>query len=475
MNLTLLTDLYELTMANAYFKQGTHKRKAVFDMYFRYNGNISYAVAAGLEQVCGLINNFKYSEGDLDYLRSLKLFGADFLEYLKNFRFTGDIYAAPEGTVVFPDEPILTVCAPIIEAQILESAILTIVNHQTLIATKASYICEAAAGGPVIEFGLRRAQGPDAGLYGARASVIGGCAGTSNVLAGKLFGLSPSGTMSHSYIMSFDDEYRAFSEMAKIYPDNCMLLIDTYDTLKSGLPNAIRVFRELKAAGKTPKFMGVRLDSGDISYLSKKARATLDEAGLADVKIMASNDLDENIIHSLKAQGAKIDMWGVGTKLITSEDMPSLGGVYKMAAFEDESGRLQPKMKISNTVQKITNPGFKEVFRLYENGTNKAIADLIALRGESLEFKDGFTLIHPVDRWKKMALTDFHVKPLLAQIYKAGKQIYTNPPVAEIQKRYFAEMDTLWEETKRVVNPEVYKVDLSDGLYALKQGLLAQG
>ena len=472
MNLTLLTDLYQLTMAHAYYKQGVHNRKAVFDLYFRHNGRISYAVAAGLEQACTIVNGFSYSDGDIEYLKSLALFDADFLNYLKGFKFTGDIYAVPEGTVVFPDEPILTVHAPLLQAQLLETALLTVINHQTLIATKSSYICEAAGGNPVTEFGLRRAQGPDAGLYGARAAVIGGCAGTSNVLAGKLFGVKVAGTMSHSYVMALGDEYKAFSEMAKLHPDNCMLLVDTYDTLKSGVPNAIRVFNEMKASGRGNCFMGIRLDSGDISYLSKKARSMLDAADLPEVKIMASNELDENIIHSLKAQGARIDLWGVGTKLITSGDMPSLGGVYKMSAFEDENGELQPKMKISNTVQKITNPGFKEVFRLYEKATDKAIADLIALRGESLDFKDGFTIIHPSDRWKKMTLAGFYAKPLLVQVYKAGRQIYSSPSVYDIQRRYFAEMDTLWEEIKRVVNPEVYKVDISDGLYGLKHSLL---
>ncbi len=474
-NLTLLTDLYQLTMANAYFKQGLHNRKAVFDLYFRHNGKISYAVAAGLEQACELINNFSYSDADIDYLRSLRLFDEEFFRYLKGFKFSGDIYAAPEGTIIFPDEPILTVCAPVIEAQLLETALLNIVNHQTLIATKSSYICEAAGGDPVIEFGLRRAQGPDAGLYGARAAIIGGCTGTSNVMAGKLFGIKPSGTMSHSYIMSFDDEYKAFSEMVKIYPDNCLLLVDTYDTLKSGVPNAIRVFKELKASGEWPgRFLGIRLDSGDMSYLSKKARAMLDAEGLSDVKIMVSNELDENIIHSLKAQGAKIDMWGVGTKLITSENMPSLGGVYKMAAFEDERGGLSPKLKISNSVQKITNPGFKEVFRIYENKSGKAIADLIALRGERLDFRDGFTIIHPTDRWKKMEISDFNVKPVLVKVYDKGVQVFSEPDAAGLRARYFKEKETFWEEIMRVVNPEVYKVDLSDGLYALKSKLLGQ-
>jgi len=458
-------------MANAYFLKGMHDKRAVFDLYFRKSGRINYAVAAGLQQACEYINGFGFSAEDLDYLKGLNLFGGDFLEYLSTLRFTGGVRAVEEGTLVFPEEPILTVEAPVLQAQLLETALLNIINHQTLIATKASRVCVAAEGAPVIEFGLRRAQGPDAGVYGARAAVIGGCRATSNVLAAKMFGVPPSGTMAHSYIMCFPDEYAAFAEYAKLYPDNCTLLVDTYDTLRSGVPNAIKLFKQLKAK---PGWKGaeIRLDSGDLAYLSKRAREMLDEAGLADVRIIASNDIDEYVIDALKTQRARIDAWGVGTRLITGGDMPALGGVYKLSAFEGEAGALQPKIKLSDAVEKITNPGVKELYRFYSVDTGKALADLIALRGEKLDFQDGFTIIHPTERWKKTALTGFTARKLLTGIFKDGRQVCAPPSVADISAYRARELGTFWEEITRNQTPHIYKVDLSDGLYELKTGMI---
>ena len=369
-NLTMLTDLYQLTMMNGYFRRGRANDVAVFDLFFRSNAVITYSVAAGLEQAIDYIEHISFSSSDIEYLRSLQLFDEEFLEYLRAFRFTGDVYAVPEGTLVFPEEPILTVKAPVCEAQFVETALLNIINHQTLIATKAAKVSYAAKGDAVMEFGLRRAQGPDAGLYGARAAVIGGCRSTSNVLAGKLFDVPVAGTHAHSWVMNFPSEYDAFRAYAELYPDACLLLVDTYDTLKSGVPNAIRVFEELRAAGHEPK--GIRLDSGDLAYLSKKARQMLDEAGYPNALICASGDLDEKLIVSLKSQGAKIDLWGVGTKLITSADLPALGGVYKLAAVYPAEGGAVNKIKLSDNTAKITNPAFKEVFRIYDRKSGKA-------------------------------------------------------------------------------------------------------
>ncbi|GHV01162.1 nicotinate phosphoribosyltransferase [Clostridia bacterium] len=470
-NLTLLTDLYQLTMANAYYLKGMHSRRAVFDLYFRRNGKINYAVAAGLEQACEYVQDFHFSEEDLEYLKKLKLFDDGFLKYLGELKFTGDLWSAEEGTVIFPDEPILIVDAPILQAQLLETALLNIINHQTLIATKAANICTAAEGAPVVEFGLRRAQGPDAGVYGARAAVIGGCRATSNVLAAKMFHIPPSGTMAHSFIMCFSDELTAFREYASLYPDACTLLVDTYDTLKSGVPAAIELFTELKAV-RTLKSAAIRIDSGDLAYLSKKARTMLDAAGLQEVKIMASNEIDEELIASLKSQHARIDGWGVGTKLITSDNMPSLGGVYKMAAFAAENGNLEPKIKLSNTLEKITNPGFKELYRFYSLETGKALADLVALKDEALDFRDGFTIVHPTERWKKTALNGFRVRKLLVKIFGAGKRLYASPAVSDIATTRAREMETFWEEITRNQNPHIYKVDLSEGLYRLKTELI---
>ena len=418
-NLTLLTDLYQLTMGQGYFTEGKHTERAVFDVFFRPNKLITYSVAAGMEQAAEYLENLHFDGEDIDYLRSLGIFTEDYLSCLRDLRFTGDVTAVREGEIVFPYEPILSVSAPMLEAQLVETALLTFINHQTLIASKAAKIC-AAAGGGVMEFGLRRAQGADAGIYGARAAMIGGCVGTSNVYAGKLFDVPVSGTMAHSWVMNFPSELEAFRAYAKSFPDNCLLLVDTYDTLRSGVPNAVTVFRELRAAGHEPK--GIRLDSGDLAYLSKAARAMLDEAGFENAVICASGDLDETLIRSLKAQGARIDTWGVGTKLITSADMPALGGVYKLAAVY-EGGREVPKIKLSDTTEKITNPGVKEVYRLYDRPTGKAIADLITRAGEKIDETRPLTIFHPVDTWKRMTLTDFTVRRLREPLFAAGKRV----------------------------------------------------
>ena len=469
-NLTLLTDLYQLTMMNGYLKQKRQNEIAVFDLFFRQNGMITYSLAVGLEQAIDYINNIRFGAEELSYLTDLGLFDEEFIDYLKTFRFSGDVYAVPEGTVVFPGEPTLTVKAPIMEAQLVETALLNIINHQTLIASKSAKICYAAKGDAVMEFGLRRAQGPDAGIYGARAAVIGGCASTSNVLAGKMFDIPVSGTHAHSWVMNFPDELTAFRNYADAYPDNVLLLVDTYDTLRSGVPNAIRCFDEMVKQGRKPK--GIRLDSGDLAYLSKQARKMLDEAGYDYVKICASGDLDERSIASLKSQGAAIDTWGVGTRLITSEDMPALGGVYKMSAVI-ENGVEIPKIKLSDNFAKITNPGFKNVYRIYDKTTGKAEADLIYLRSEEeYDETEPLTITHPTERWKKTTYKDYTLKSLLVPIILNGEQVYEMPTLKEIKAYAKSEMDTLWDEQKRLDSPHLYKVDLSDALYELKNSML---
>lgn len=469
-NLTLLTDLYELTMMNGYFLKGRKDQISVFDVFFRQNDIITYSVSAGLEQVVDYVLNLKFEEEDIEYLKGLNLFDEGFIEYLKNFRFTGDIYSVPEGTVVFPGEPILTVKAPVIQAQLIETAILNMVNHQTLIATKAAKIAYAAQGDNVMEFGLRRAQGPDAGIYGARASVIGGCNSTSNVLAGKKFGIPVSGTHAHSWVMNFDSEYEAFRAYADIYPDATLLLVDTYDVLKSGIPNAIKVFDELKKAGHKP--LGIRIDSGDLAYLTKQARKMLDEAGYPDTIICASGDMDERSVTSLKLQGAKINSWGIGTKLITSADMPALGGVYKLSAVFDDEGNEIPKIKISETTAKITNPGFKGIYRIFDKATGKAEADLIHLRSEKIDFSKPLTIFHPIETWKKTTFTDYTVKELTVQIIKDGKLVYDMPSLKEICNYSKQSLSGFWDEYRRLDQPHLYKVDLSDKLYELKTSML---
>ena len=468
-NLTLLTDLYELTMMNGYYLKGKTDEIAVFDVFFRRKELITYSIAAGLEQAVDYILGLSFGEEEIAYLRGLNLFDEGFLGYLKNLKFTGDVYSVPEGTMVFPGEPILTVKAPVIEAQLVETAILNIINHQTLIATKSAKVCNAAKGDNVMEFGLRRAQGPDAGIYGARAAIIGGCNSTSNVLAGKMFSVPVSGTHAHSWVMNFPSELEAFRAYAEIYPDATLLLVDTYDTLKSGIPNAIKVFDELKAKGKKP--LGIRIDSGDLAYLTKRAREMLDAAGYPDTIICASGDLDEKLVQSLKLQGAKINSWGIGTKLITSEDMPSLGGVYKLAGVE-ENGKIVPKIKVSDNTEKITNPGFKTFYRIYDKATGKAEADLIALRGEKIDFSKPLTLYHPIERWKKITFENYTVRELPVQIIEGGKLVYDLPALKDIRKYAAEEMDSFWDEYKRLDQPHVYKVDLSDELYALKSGML---
>ena len=472
-DLTLLTDLYELTMMQGYYKKGQHET-VVFDVFYRHNpcGN-GYSVCAGLDQVIDYIKNLNFTYEDVDYLRSLHIFDDDFLQYLSGFHFTGDIYAIPEGSVVFPKEPLLKVIAPIMEAQLVETTILNLINHQSLIATKTSRVVYAADGDGIMEFGLRRAQGPDAGLYGARAAIIGGCVGTSNVLAGQLFDVPVMGTHAHSWIMTFPDEYTAFKYYAELYPDNCTLLVDTYDTLKSGVPNAIRVFEELSEQNRMPKKYGIRLDSGDLAYLSKKARKMLDDAGFPDAEICASSDLDEYLIDSLLSQGACIDSWGVGTNLITSKNTPAFGGVYKLAAVEID-GEMIPKIKLSENPAKITNPGNKTVYRIYDKESGKIRADYITLADETFDESEDLLLFDPNATWKKTRLEGgtYTMKEILVPIFKNGQCVYNSPSVMEIQKHCKEQLETMWEESRRLVNPQEVFVDLSDKLYEMKKELL---
>lgn len=466
-NLTMLTDFYELSMMNAYLESGMADKEAVFDLFYRPANNLEFAVAAGLEQAVDLINNLHFSADDIAYLQSLGVFGEKFFERIKNFEFTGDIYAVREGEIVFPHEPIVTVKAKLFEAQLIETAMLNIINHQTLIATKSLRITQETEGA-VSEFGLRRAQGPDAGIYGTRASIIGGCKSTSNVIAGQMFGVKVGGTHAHSWVMSFPTELEAFRKYAEIYPDNCLLLVDTYDTLRSGVPNAITVFNELKAKGYKP--IGIRIDSGDLAYLTKRARKMLDEAGHNDAKIFASGDIDENIISALRVQEAKIDVWGIGTKLITSYPQPSLGGVYKLAGLE-ENGVMVPKMKISDTPEKITNPGFKTTYRIYDEA-NMAAADLIALRDEVFDTSKPLTIFHPLETWKKKTFTVYTLRDLMVKVFEKGKLVYDLPDLPQIVAYSQKSKNELWEEYRRLINPHQYKVDLSEKLYELKQKLL---
>lgn len=469
-NLTLLTDFYELTMMNGYYEKGKHDEVAVFDVFFRQNSLITYSIAAGLEQVVDYLENLHFSEEDIAYLKGLNTFSEGFLEYLKDFKFTGDVYSVPEGTFVFPGEPILTVHSNILEAQLVEAAILNMINHQTLIASKAAKVCYVAGSDKVMEFGLRRAQGPDAGIYGARAAMIAGCSSTSNVLTGKTFGVPVSGTQAHSWIMDFPSEEEAFRAYAEVYPDGALFLVDTYDTLGSGVPNAIKIFDELVKKGHKP--IGIRIDSGDLAYLTKKARKMLDDAGYPYAKICASGDLDERLIASLKSQGACIDMWGVGTKLITSADMPALGGVYKLAAIKQGDEYL-PKIKISNNSAKITNPGFKTLYRVYDK-EGMAFADLIALYDEVFDSTKPITLTHPVEKWKKTTFSagSYTIKRLSVKIMENGKLIGKLPSLKEICAYCESEKATFWDEYKRIDNPHIYKVDLSDKLCALKDSMI---
>lgn len=474
-NLTLMTDLYELTMMQGYFRNKDKNETVIFDAFFRSNPcDGGYAISAGLAQIIDYIKNLHFRDQDIAYLKSLGIFDDDFLGYLRDFHFSGDIYAIPEGTVMFPREPMIKVIAPIMEAQLIETAVLNIINHQSLIATKASRVCYAAKGDGIMEFGLRRAQGPDAGTLGARAAVIGGCVGTSNVLCGQLFDIPVKGTHAHSWIMSFPDEYTAFKAYADIYPGACTLLVDTYDTLKSGVPNAIRVFNEMREAGIPLKNYGIRLDSGDLAYLSKKARKMLDEAGFPDAVISASNDLDEFLIDSLKAQGARITSWGVGTHLITSKDCPSFGGVYKLAAIMGPDGSFIPKIKLSENTEKVTNPGNKTIYRVYEKETGKVKADLICLADEVYDESQSLLLFDPLEPWKKTKLSggSYTLREILVPVFKNGTCCYESPKVMDIRAYCQKELDTLWDETRRLINPHQVYVDLSKKLYDIKIDLL---
>ncbi len=474
-NLTLLTDLYELTMMQGYFKNNTNPT-VVFDAFYRTNPfGSSYAIAAGLEQVIDYIKELHFSAEDIEYLRGTKIFDEDFLAYLADFKFTGDIYAIPEGSVVFPREPLLKIVAPIMEAQLIETAILNIVNHQSLIATKASRVVYAAQGDGIMEFGLRRAQGPDAGIYGARAAMIGGCIGTSCVLTGQMFDVPIKGTHAHSWIMSFPDEYTAFKKYSELYPNACILLVDTYDTLKSGVPNAIKIFTEMREAGIPLTFYGIRLDSGDLAYLSKKARRMLDEAGFPDAVISASSDLDEYLIHSLKNQGAAITSWGVGTNLITAKDCPAFGGVYKLAAVKDETtGEFIPKIKLSENSAKITNPGNKTVFRLYDKETGKIKADLIAFYNEKYSENEDLLIFDPIHTWKKTLLKagTYTIREMMVPVFVQGEYVYNSPALMDIRDYCAKELNTLWDESRRFENPQEVYVDLSDKLFDVKIALL---
>ncbi len=468
-NLTLLTDFYELTMMYGYFLQNKQDEIATFDLFFRPYEESNFCIAAGLEQAVDYLENLRFTDDDIEYLRSTKSFNEDFLRFLKKFKFTGSVRALPEGTVVFPYEPLMIVTAPICQAQLVEAALLNIINFQTLIATKARRITHAASPAGVLEFGLRRAQAPDASIYGARAAVIGGCTSTSNVLCCQMFGMPPKGTHAHSWVMSFPTELDAFMAYADTYPDGCLLLVDTYDTLNSGVPNAIKVFDYLKANGHKP--LGIRLDSGDLAYLSKEARKMLDKAGHSDCSIFASSDIDEYVLQALKEQGAKINTYGVGTKMITSHNTPSLGGVYKLANLTVD-GVDYPKMKISDNPVKMTNPAVKTVYRLFDKDTDKAIADLICLKDEQIDPSKPLTITHPVERWKSKVVTNFYVKELYIDVICNGKVVYDKKNVYELQQDCKNSLDGFWDEYKRLAQPHQYKVDLSDKLYELKQQLI---
>ncbi|MBO5449739.1 MAG: nicotinate phosphoribosyltransferase [Ruminococcus sp.] len=473
-NYTMLCDFYELTMGNGYFICGAANKISYFDLFFRrVPDNGGFAIACGLEQIIDYINDLHFDSQDIEFLRSKGIFREDFLEYLRDFRFTGDIWAVPEGTVIFPNEPIITVRAPAIEAQLVETYLLLCINHQTLIATKANRIVRAAQGRAVSEFGSRRAHGGDAAIYGARAAGIGGCTGTACTITEQVFGFPATGTMAHSWVQMFDSEYEAFKTYCECYPNGAVLLIDTYNVLKSGIPNAIRAFDEvLKPKGCRP--VGVRIDSGDITYLSKKARKMLDEAGYEDCKIIASNSLDEYIIRDMIFQGAKVDSFGVGERLITARSEPVFGGVYKLVAVENDSGEVVPKIKISENVVKITNPHFKKVYRIYDKENNKAVADLLTVHDEVIDESRELTLFDPQYTWKKKTVTNFKARELLVPIFKNGKCVYKKPSFDEIVKYRQQEIETLWDEITRFENPHTYYVDLSDKLWNIKNRLLSE-
>jgi len=472
-NLALLTDFYELTMANGYFKHGLKDRIAYFDMFFRrIPDDGGFAIMAGLEQLIEYLKNLKFDDEDIEFLRSKQMFCEEFLEYLKNFKFSCDIWAIPEGTPIFPNEPIITVKGPVIEAQFIETMILLTINHQSLIATKANRIVRAAQGRSVMEFGSRRAQGYDGAIYGARAAYIGGCVGTACTISDKELGVPAIGTMAHSWVQMFPTELDAFRAYAQTYPDNCVLLVDTYNTLKSGVPNAIKTFNEeIVPRGFRPK--GIRIDSGDIAYLSKEARKMLDEAGFHDCKIVASNALDETIIRDMLIEGAQVDQFGVGERLITSRSEPVFGGVYKLAAVE-ENGRIVPKIKLSDNADKITNPGYKQVWRFFDKKSGKAIADLIALNDEVIDERKPYELFDPEFTWKRKTVRNFTTRKLLVKIFDKGNCIYKSPDIDQIRNYCKEQIDTLWDEVKRFENPHKYYVDLSLPLWELREKLLRE-
>ena len=471
-NYTLLCDYYELTMGNGYFESGMADKISYFDIFFRSvpDGG-GFAIAAGLQQVIEYIENLHFSERDIAFLRQKKTFSEGFLKSLQNFRFTGDIYAVPEGTPIFPKEPIMTVRAPAMQAQLIETFLLLTLNHQSLIATKANRIVRAAQGRPVAEFGSRRAQGADGATLGARAAFIAGCSSTACTLSDQMYHVPASGTMAHSWVQMFDSEYDAFRTYCEIYPDNATLLVDTYNSLKSGVPNAIRAFKEILLP-KGVHSCAIRFDSGDITYLSKKARRMLDEAGLPFCKIVASNSLDEYLIETLLSQGACIDAFGVGERLITSKSDPVFGGVYKLCAVEDKAGNILPKIKISENMAKITNPHFKRVYRLYENATGKAIADLLCVYDEPLPNGEALELFDPEATWKRKTVTDYTAKELLVPVFRQGKRVYDSPPIEKIQAYCAEQVGLLWDEVKRFENPHNYYVDLSQKLWNIKHELL---
>lgn len=472
MNLTMLCDFYELTMGNGYFECGMEGQITYFDVFFRrVPDNGGYAVAAGLEQVISYIQNLHYSDEDIEYLRSRGMFCEEFLQYLRSFRFSGDIWSVPEGTPIFPYEPVMTVRAPAIEAQMIETYILMQFNHQSLIATKANRICRAARGRAVLEFGSRRAQGIDAAVTGARAAYIGGCEGTACVLSDQIYGVKAGGTMAHSWVQMFPTQYDAFAAYCRTYPHNVVLLVDTYDTLRSGVPDAIRAFNEiLKPQGITK--CGIRLDSGDLAYLTRKARKMLDEAGWTECTITCSNALDEFLIDDLINQGARIDIFGVGERLITARSEPVFGGVYKLAAVEDGEGKIQPKIKISENVAKITTPHFKKLYRLFDRDNGRAIADYICLYDESVDETKPLKIFDPNATWKSRTLTNYTARELLAPVFSGGELVYKQPALDEIRAYCLTEVNSLWDEVKRFDNPHNYYVDLSQKLWDIKNDLI---
>ncbi len=467
LNLTMLTDYYEITMANGYFQSDLKDDTAVFDLFFRrVPDDGGYAIMAGLEQAIHYLNNLNFTDEDIDYLRSKGCFSEEFLEYLRNFKFECDVWAIPEGTPIFPNEPLMTVRGPVIQAQFVETMLLLLINHQSLIATKASRIVYAAGDRAVMEFGTRRAHGVSAAVYGARASYIGGCSGTACAISDRDYGVSALGTMAHSWVQMFDTEYEAFKKYAEIYPDNCTFLVDTYNVLKSGIPNAIRIFDEMKPAKK-----GIRIDSGDIAYLTKQARKMLDEAGHPDCKIVVSNSLDEYVIQDILLEGACIDSFGVGERLITSKSTPVFGGVYKLVALEKD-GDLISKIKVSENIEKITNPGFKKLYRLYDKDTGKALADIISLHDEPAPDGSEYEIFDPNAIWKRKTITNYVVKELQVPIFEKGKLVYDEPDIDEIKDFCKQQMETLWDETRRFEKPQTYYVDLSEKLYKMKIELL---